>query len=336
MPPFSVTTKHASQSEPGTRARNGTDGLCLLCGALGSRLVVRGPDYEYQSLPGEFEIVRCVACRHLYVHPLPQGADSARIYPSTYYTVNPRSPLHLGGVIYRTKVRRDVGRILRHCADERPKSVLDLGCGDAARLFALREILGPGPQLCGVDLRIGPEVRESASRYGIELVPADVESGLDRLADSAYDLILMCQLLEHLRDPKAALGAAHRKLMPGGRLLVETPNLAGLDYRLFRRRYWGGYHIPRHFHLFTSDSLRGLLRQTKYEIAGQGSLPSPGIWIISLRNALGLDSICRGGSVFEFLNFSNIAVVTALTLADILYAHMGGKTSNQYALAQKD
>jgi hypothetical protein len=55
-------------------------------------------------------------------------------------------------------------------------------------------------------------------------------------------------------------------LTPGGILAIETPNLDAFDARLFKRTYWGGYHIPRHWHLFQERTLVDLLR-------GQGIEP---------------------------------------------------------------
>ena len=133
------------------------------------------------------------------------------------------------------------------------------------------------------------------------------------LRDSTHDLIIMSQILEHLRDPVVALESLRTKLAPGGFLLLETPHRGGLDYLLFRKRYWGGYHLPRHFHLFTKDSLAQTAKRVGYRVERQGSLPSPGFWIMSLRNALGLNSRRRGNSVFEFLNFSNLPAVGTFT-----------------------
>ncbi len=46
-------------------------------------------------------------------------------------------------------------------------------------------------------------------------------------ADAAFDLVLCCEILEHLvLDPMALLSESNRVLRPGGRLLLTTPNLA--------------------------------------------------------------------------------------------------------------
>lgn len=49
---------------------------------------------------------------------------------------------------------------------------------------------------------------------------------VDHLAGSHYDVVVLADVLEHLRDPAAVLRAVHGWLGPGGRVLVSMPNVA--------------------------------------------------------------------------------------------------------------
>jgi SAM-dependent methyltransferase len=308
---------------------------CLLCGHGRQSTATCGPDYEYASVPGQFTLSQCARCGHVSLHPIPEPDEVAAFYPPTYYTVNPNSPLYLHGFIYESKIRRDVKRIRSYMGVRLLRSIVDVGCGDAARLFLLRKIVPPDTECVGLDLRFQPALVERAKAAGIRLVEGS-ESNLDMLRDAGHDLIIMSQILEHLRDPIAALERLRTKLAPEGVLLIETPHRGGLDYALFRRRYWGGYHLPRHFHLFTKDSLAQAAKRAGYRVVKQGSLPSPGFWIMSFRNALGLHSSHRGRSVFEFLNFSNLLVVGAFTALDLGCITLGISTSNQFVLLMRN
>jgi SAM-dependent methyltransferase len=308
---------------------------CLLCGHGGQNHETRGPDYEYASAPGPFTLCRCAACGHVSLDPIPNPDEVASLYPATYYTVNPASPLYLRGLIYERKIRLDIKRISTYANLRQLRSVVDIGCGDAARLFELRKVVSPETECIGLDLRFQPDVVNRASAANITLVEGS-ETNVDNLREAAHDLMIMSQILEHLRDPIATLERLRSKLSRNGSLLVETPHRGGLDYRLFRGRYWGGYHLPRHFHLFTKDSLAQAAKRAGYRILQQGSLPSPGFWILSFRNALGLHSSHRSRSVFEFLNFSNLMTVGAFTALDLVCIGFGLSTSNQFILLARD
>ena len=43
---------------------------------------------------------------------------------------------------------------------------------------------------------------------------------------------------------------------------------------MFRRRYWGGYHLPRHFHLFDTRAL-GYKSTLKTLRSGKGAFFGP-------------------------------------------------------------
>lgn len=308
---------------------------CLLCGNTRQQLETSGPDYEYASVPGQFILSQCTNCGHVSLNPIPRPDEVAAFYPPTYYTINARSPLYLQGFIYRRKIRGDIRRILTFVDVRKLRSIVDIGCGDAARLFELRKTVAPETECIGLDLQFQPEVVKSAREVGIQLVEGS-ETNMDRLRENAHDLMIMSQILEHLRDPVNVLERLRSKLTSNGLLLVETPNRGGLDYALFRGRYWGGYHLPRHLHLFTKDSLAQTAKRTGYRVVEQGCLPSPGFWIMSLRNALGLRSSHCSRSVFEFLNFSNLLVVGAFTALDLACLTFGTSTSNQFVLLARE
>jgi hypothetical protein len=121
-------------------------------------------------------------------------------------------------------------------------------------------------------------------------------------------------------------------LAPGGYLFIETPSTDGADSRLFRRRYWGGYHIPRHFWLFNETSLRQLLTDVGLEITDVRYLCSPAFWIQSFHH-LALDH--GWFHLARFLSEKNPALLAAFSAIDILSISLGGQTSNIRVIAKK-
>lgn len=308
---------------------------CPLCGGEDARVLTRGGDLEYHTLPGRtFHFLRCAGCGHGFLDPLPAPEELPAIYPPTYYTVNPRSPVRLSGRLQDFKLGRDVQRIRALAAGRSVRSVVDLGCGDAERLERLGDALPGEVELVGIDLQPDPgRVRELAER-GVRLVRGNIEEDLDVLRDGGHDFAILCQIIEHVRDPVGLLARLARKLAPGGRALIETPNLGGLDFHLFRRRSWGAYHTPRHFHLLTRETLAAAAQRAGLRVVSRGYLPS-GFAVVSLRNALGLDSVERSRRFGEFLNLRSWPVVALSSGLEMVIAAVGLPTSNQYLLAER-
>ncbi|HMO65750.1 MAG TPA: class I SAM-dependent methyltransferase [Verrucomicrobiota bacterium] len=253
--------------------------------------------------------------------------------------MNPKSPIYMAGPVVEAKIVKDAGNLRRRLGSLEVKSVVDVGGGNLTRLIKLKEVFSrgaPAPvEAVCLDLQFDAAVLRQAEAAGLRCVTGNVETDVTALRDGGHEFIMLRQLIEHLRDPRAALRQLLPKLAPGGVLYVETPNRGGWDHLLFRRRCWGGYHIPRHFHLFTQASLAGLLRECGYEAVQAGCTPSIAFWIISLRNALGLDSIERGRSPWEFLNLKSLPVVGAFYVLDLLRLKLGGTTSNQFVFARR-
>ena len=101
--------------------------------------------------------------------------------------------------------------------------VADVGCGTGRALPALRDAVGPGGTVLGIDLT--PEMlevaRERAASSRAALVLADAERL--PLADATLDGLLAAGLVGHLGDPVAGLAELARVTRPGGVLAVFHP-----------------------------------------------------------------------------------------------------------------
>ena len=139
---------------------------------------------------------------------------------------------------------------------------LDIGCGDG-RLSAELE----ARELVAAD--VSPlALRRAARRLPrarlVELRP-DEPLPLD---DSAFDLVLCAETLEHVRDPQLLLSEARRVLRSGGRLALTTPahgRLTGLSILIggLERRF---DPLSPHLRFFSARSLRSLLQALGFEL----------------------------------------------------------------------
>ncbi|MGH9900444.1 MAG: methyltransferase domain-containing protein, partial [Pyrinomonadaceae bacterium] len=91
-------------------------------------------------------------------------------------------------------------------------------------------------------------------------------------ADRSFDVVLFCEIIEHLLyDPVHALTEIRRVLRPGGQLILTTPNVARLDQacRLVAGEnvhdpYSGFGPYGRHNREYTLAEISGLLAENHY------------------------------------------------------------------------
>jgi SAM-dependent methyltransferase len=299
----------------------------VLCGSGEYDESASGWDFEYQTLPGEFHMVRCRGCAHEYLRPRPSSEDLPVIYPAHYYAYSE------GGnpLVARLRRRWEAGKVRRYreWIGDGPRRVLDVGCGDGRLLALLREF---GPESWSLEgIEIDPEAAARCEARGFRVHRGRMEDFAP--GEASFDGVVMLQLIEHVEDPVAVCERVFAMLRPGGCFVIETPNLGGLDYRLFRGRHWGHYHFPRHWNLFSSEALHRMLEQRGFEIDRTEYLISTSAWTISLHNYF-LD---RGWPAWwvRFFHFQNPLLLGLFVVVDSLRARLGGETSNQRVVARK-
>jgi SAM-dependent methyltransferase len=167
----------------------------------------------------------------------------------------------------------------------RPRSTLEVGCGDGALLCELHR-RGFGGRLAGVEIT---QAAVAIARQRPEIDGVTLYDGRHlALEDDAHDLGILCHVLEHVPDPAALLAEVARACRA---VLVEVPLEANLSARRARARALAGKighlqrldraavreivaraglsvacelqdPLPRTVHLFSASSGRGRLSAT--------------------------------------------------------------------------
>jgi len=254
---------------------------CAVCGADDAEPLGVGEDFEYRTSSDSFLAVQCRVCGLVYLDQRPDESEHARIYPDDYHAYDFSAERF--GLVYRVRRRLEAHRLLKVAtalpADAR---IVDVGCGDGFHLGLLAEFGASGWRIEGIDP--DPRAAIRGQELGLTIHTGTVQD--EDLDEDAYDLALLIMTIEHVADPASVLEGIRRIVKPGGRLLIITDNTGSPDFRLFKRRHWGGYHFPRHFNLFNQASLRRLATSTGWDVAELATMTSPVNWVYSIRNTL--------------------------------------------------
>jgi SAM-dependent methyltransferase len=110
----------------------------------------------------------------------------------------------------------------------RTPRLLDVGCWDGATTLRYAAITGAEP--AGIEIFPGPAA--TARQRGVEVAALDLEREAFPWADGTFDVVVVNQVLEHLKNIWLPLAEIYRVLRPGGLLVASVPNLASLHNRL--------------------------------------------------------------------------------------------------------
>jgi ubiquinone/menaquinone biosynthesis C-methylase UbiE len=138
-------------------------------------------------------------------------------------------------------------------------------------------------ELCGIELstaRAEDLLQFFKENKNIKIIAGNVEDKNLPYGDNYFDVIVMSALIEHLIDPISTLQYLYTLLAPGGKIIIDTPNIAKWTRRI---KLLFGYfpstasireglmnydgtsqtdlYDEGHFHYFTYNSLEIILKE---------------------------------------------------------------------------
>jgi SAM-dependent methyltransferase len=187
---------------------------CPICG---------GRDSTPYSEENGFPLVRCAGCGLLYVTPRPDPAATSAAHE--YGLHHGDATLEITGRYRPDRIaglRRTLTALYGPALPPGVTSWLDVGCGHGEFLTALQRFAGPGVTTVGLE----PNRTKAA---GCVQRGLDVRSlGLDEV-DGRYSVVSLLNVFSHLQDPRSFLADCVERIEPGGELLIETGDTAGLS-----------------------------------------------------------------------------------------------------------
>jgi len=187
-----------------------------------------------------FAYRRCGACGVLHLDDVP--ADLGRFYPDTYFGLPDLEQLRARAAVERYRIEL----VRRHV---RAGRLVEIGPGDG--IFAV-QALDAGFDVVAIEPDAGAAGHLRAT-LGIDVVEsAAAEDELAELGPARA--IVAWHVLEHVPRPWDVLEAAAASLLPGGILLVATPNPRSFGLRVLGPR-WPHVDAPRHLFLLPHDAV---------------------------------------------------------------------------------
>ncbi len=270
--------------------------LCFLCGSAGFRWVATGYDRMHPRA-GNFQYFRCRACGLVSLLPTPKEEQVLDFYPANYAPhritpwharekrINRLAIKYFYGVesantssLLRPLFRVFSSRIMKGiCEPHGANRLLDVGCGSGDLMEKYRSL---GWSVFGID--VSPRACSACRERGLPVHEGTVFDA--SLQPGSFDIILLSHLIEHVVEPLAVLRRLVPLLTAGGRIVVTTPNIAGLGFLLYRS-CWYPLDAPRHLFLFDPHTLNLLARKAGLKVRKLRTLSPPEMLCESLHYA---------------------------------------------------
>jgi SAM-dependent methyltransferase len=214
---------------------------CRHCGSGSLRDLGRLPDGRSFAgrelappLPGG-NLWRCNACEFVFRNPIVDDAKLRQLYST--------GVSDLWGEFV---ARRDF-RLLREKIGPLDLAVLDVGCNTGALLTSLPRSVA----------KFGVEPGEAAASVASSRAVTVLGADLADIADTEirFDVIIICDVVEHVRDPARLIYQTSALLKPAGRLLITTGDPDAPLWKLLRSKFWYCFY-PEHISFVGTEWLR--------------------------------------------------------------------------------
>ncbi|MGE3342170.1 MAG: class I SAM-dependent methyltransferase [Vicinamibacterales bacterium] len=217
-------------------------GVCLLCSSNDATTVQVGIRHD-----ATVTILQCNGCGFVYQWPRPSESELREYYSSQYLAEYDQQVDDPEQTYRRIEPESHVRAQRLDALLGSSSDVLEVGCSAGAFLAAVQSRVST---VTGVEP--GAAEREWArTRLGINVV-----GSIEEIGDRQFDLIALFHTLEHLLDPVAALRTLLARLKPGGRIVLEVPNVTDALLALYPVPAFPAFYYQRaHLSYFSIDTL---------------------------------------------------------------------------------
>ena len=230
---------------------------CNLCGGARFVTLTHVDRYGYPA-----KAQGCLACGLVTLNPVMTAEAYTRFYVDVY---RPLVSAYHGRLIDAETIQdeqRDyaaaLAEVLARHMDGHPRTrLLDVGGSTGVVAHHLKERFG----LAATVIDPAPMEIEVAQRLGLETVTGFIEDYAP--AEGGFDLVVLCQAVDHLLDVRSAFAKIRSLLAPEGLFFVDI-----VDFRAAYRRNGsveGAVKVDHPYYL-TEETMQAYLRRTGFEV----------------------------------------------------------------------
>jgi len=233
--------------------------------------VCRSKHIHYAFSVPDARIVRCEHCGFLFLSPQPSDEILKKIYSSDYFFGSSSAEMREHIALLKTSTAEAYLDLLKSKGINKGR-LLEVGCGDG---YLLRAAERRGFEVVGIEYS---EHAASKAREGLthgQVVVGELQSA--DFPSESFDVCVLADVIEHVRDSRAFLESAWLRLKQGACILLATPSTDSWSARLMGSR-WMEFKTE-HMSYFSHRSLESLLWQTGFQSVDL----APGHKIVSLR-----------------------------------------------------
>ncbi len=239
-----------------------------------------------------FQVQICQDCRLQLLNPQPSDEVLASIYGADYFLADfaPDAAAQVAR-LKRTTAGLYLDMLTRYSGYRQGK-LLEVGSGMGDMLA---EAQSRGFEVTGIEYSahaVETARRKLAGGSGQVLV-GEIDDL--NLPDESFDVCILSDVLEHVRQPEQFMQTVHRLLKPNGVVFVSVPSLDSWSARLLGK-HWMEFK-SEHLYYYNSQTLQNLLFKTSF---GQ-------VWLQPNRKVLTL------GYIFAHFDRYPVPVITSLT-----------------------
>jgi len=149
---------------------------------------------------------------------------------------------------YRDENREDIKRILELLGVKKSDRVLEIGCG-------LGVLLSKIPSKKKIGIEISDFAIKECQKKGLNVAKVNAEKELP-FRDSSFDIVIMNEVISHLKNPEFVLRECYRILEPGGKIILTAPVRSLFFYNI----------STTHIHEMNTRELKTLLEESGFTI----------------------------------------------------------------------